>query len=122
MAVPVIPDWLLGLTTAVNTVTTQTEKLNAWGTAYQGKLDNALGALSNIVLPEISDPQGLAPPNVGGPGKGPDGPPGWEPEDTPGRQDPPSPPTYGTASGANLGDPPQPPDLTIAITSSEAPT
>ena len=67
MTTPVIPDWLLGLTTAVNVVTSQTEKLNAWATAYQGKLDGALGKLSSISLPDISDPQKLAPPNVGGP-------------------------------------------------------
>lgn len=92
MAVPVIPDWLLGLTTAVDVVTSQTEKLNAWGTAYQGKLDGALGKLSSISLPGISDPQKLTPPNVGGPGVGPGDAPYWRAA-APGKQTPPSPPT-----------------------------
>ena len=62
MAIPVVPEWLLGLTTAVDIVTSQTEKLNTWGTSYQGKLDGVLDKLSGITLPAISDPQELAPP------------------------------------------------------------
>lgn len=121
MAVPVIPDWLLGLTTAVNVVNSQTEKLNTWGTAYQGKLDGALDKLSSISLPDISDPQRLAPPNVGGAGSGPGDAPDWSAA-APGRQNPPSPPTYGTASGAQVDPPPTPPDLTISINIPPAPT
>ena len=56
MTTPVVPDWLLGLTTAVNIVNSQTEKLNTWGTAYREKLDGALGKLSSISLPDIPDP------------------------------------------------------------------
>ena len=121
MATPVVPDWLLGLTTAVDVVTSQTEKLNAWGTAYQGKLDGALGKLSGIALPDISDPQKLAPPNVGGPGSGPGDAPDWEAE-APDKQGPPSPPKYDSGSGAKVDPPPEPPDLTISINIPPAPT
>ena len=61
MAIPVVPEWLLGLTTAVNVVNAQTEKLNNWGSTYQEKLDGALSKLSSITLPNISDPQELTP-------------------------------------------------------------
>ena len=121
MTTPVVPDWMLAMTTAVNTVTSQTEKLNTWGTTYQGKLDNALGQLSSIALPSISDPQGLAPPNVGNAGSGPGDPPTWHGK----LQSHPNAPqtlTFGTTSGVNLGDPPLPPDLNISINIPTAPT
>lgn len=121
MAVPVIPDWLLGLTTAVDIVTSQTEKLNSWGTSYQGKLDGVLGKLSSIALPDISDPQKLAPPNVGSAGSGPGDAPTWEGED-PDSPYAPDTPTYGTTSGGKLDPPPDPPDLTISINIPPAPT
>lgn len=122
MTTPVIPDWLLGLTTAVNVVTSQAEKLNTWGTAYQGKLDGALGKMSSIALPSISDPQGLAPPNVGNAGSGSGDAPTWDPEYTPESPDVPDTPTYGTTSGVNLGAPPLPPDLSVSINIPTAPT
>lgn len=121
MATPVIPDWLLGLTTAVDIVTSQTEKLNTWGTSYQGKLDGVLGKLSSIALPDISDPQNLAPPNVGNAGSGPGDAPAWQAQD-PDSPDAPDAPTYDTTSGVNLGAPPLPPDLSIAINVPPAPT
>lgn len=122
MTTPTIPDWLLGLTTAVNVVTSQTAKLDTWGIAYQGKLDGALGKLSSIALPSIPDPKGLEPPNVGNAGGGSGDAPTWNPQNTPDSPDVPDTPTYGTTSGVNLGAPPLPPDLSIAINVPPAPT
>ena len=122
MTVPVVPDWLLGLTTAASIVTSQTEKLNNWGNYYQGRLDGALGELSSIALPGISDPQKLAPPDVGGAGSGPGDVPILGRIGPPDRQDGPDAPTYDTTSGGKVDPPPLPPDLSVSINIPPAPT
>ena len=122
MAMPVIPDWLLAMTTAVDTIKSQTVVLNSMGEKYQGTLDSALSQLSSINLPDVSGPNQLAPPNVGSPGAGPGAAPTWDGTDDLSVGAVPHPPTYDSGGGATFEKPPEAPDLNIPINIPAAPT